>query len=71
MKTKLTFLLAAFVLFVLQLQPAQSRAAVPPAEQQCAAFCATVRCIGEKICGLYVNSSGQTVCGCHDRPIRP
>lgn len=38
-----------------------------PTPQQCAAFCAKVRCIGGQVCGLHVNAAGQTVCGCHDR----
>ena len=62
MKAKLSFALAILV-FSLGLAPAP--AAIVPT--QCSAFCATVRCFPEKICGPYVNSSGQTVCGCHDR----
>lgn len=33
----------------------------------CSSYCSRVRCIGDYICGPYVNSSGQTVCGCHPR----
>ena len=60
MKAKLSLALAVLV-FSLALTPAP--AAVAPT--QCSSFCATVRCIGGYVCGLYVNSSGQTVCGCH------
>ena len=62
MKAKLSFAFAILV-FSLGLRPAP--AVIVPS--QCSAFCATVRCFPEKICGQYVNSSGQTVCGCHDR----
>ena len=34
----------------------------------CFAFCAQINCVPEKVCGQYVNSSGQSVCGCHERP---
>ena len=37
------------------------------AADQCTSYCSRVRCIGDYICGPYVNSSGQTVCGCHPR----
>ncbi|HJX27113.1 MAG TPA: hypothetical protein VJ885_04320 [Thermoanaerobaculia bacterium] len=33
----------------------------------CSSYCSRVRCAGDQICGQYVNSSGQTVCGCHPR----
>jgi len=58
MKAKLIFALTLFALTLAQnvSQP-----------QQCSAFCARVRCIGDQICGLYTNSQGQTVCGCHPR----
>jgi hypothetical protein len=58
MKVRLSFAFAVLVLS-LGLTPA------PAAPTQCSAFCATVRCIGGYVCGLYTNSSGQTVCGCH------
>lgn len=61
MKTKLTFVLILSAL-ALGLKPAPTSAA----PQQCAAFCAIVRCIGGQICGPFTNASGQTVCGCHD-----
>ena len=57
MKAKLVFVIALFIV-ALSLQPAQS-------QTSCSAFCAKVRCIGGYTCGLYTNSSGQTVCGCH------
>jgi hypothetical protein len=66
MKTRLFFVLAAFAL-TLAVTPSQ--AALPPKE--CSAYCATVRCIGDYVCGLYTNSSGATVCGCHPSPFRP
>jgi hypothetical protein len=59
MKAKLIFAVA-LVALTLALEPAQS-------QTSCSAFCAKVRCIGGYICGLYTNSSGQTVCGCHPR----
>ncbi|HYG62637.1 MAG TPA: hypothetical protein VEL74_08650 [Thermoanaerobaculia bacterium] len=59
MKAKLIFMLA-LVALTLSLQPVQS-------QTSCSAFCSKVRCIGGYICGPYVNSSGQTVCGCHPR----
>jgi hypothetical protein len=63
MKAKLLFLTLALVLSVI-LRPAPSGATI---QKSCALFCAQVRCIPEDICGAYVNSSGQTVCGCHPR----
>jgi len=60
MKAKLSFALAILV-FSLGLAPAP--AATTPS--QCSNFCARARCIGGYVCGLYTNSSGQTVCGCH------
>ena len=62
MKARLFFALAAFALTLM----ATPIAAAPP--KTCSQFCATVRCIGGYICGLYTNSSGQTVCGCHPSP---
>lgn len=59
MKIKLIFVMALLALAV-ALQPAQS-------QTSCSAYCSKVRCIGDYICGLYTNSSGQTVCGCHPR----
>jgi hypothetical protein len=58
MKARLVLALTAFALTL-------AAAQVPP--NSCSAFCSRVRCIGDQICGLYVNSSGQTVCGCHPR----
>jgi len=58
MKARLSF---AFAVLVLSLAAAPA-SSVPT---QCSSFCATARCIGGYVCGLYVNSSGQTVCGCH------
>jgi len=66
MKTRLFLALAAFTL-ALTVTPSQ--AAIPPT--QCSAFCATVRCISDYVCGIYTNPSGETVCGCHPRPVRP
>jgi len=63
MKAKLLFLTLALILTAI-LRPAPSRATIQPS---CQLFCAQVRCIPEDICGPYVNSSGQTVCGCHPR----
>lgn len=70
MKAKLSLLLTAFalILAITQSQPAQSRFEQGISSQQCSSYCSRVRCIGDYICGLYVNSSGQTVCGCHPRP---
>jgi hypothetical protein len=65
MKTRLFFALAVLAL-TLTVRPSQ---AAPP--NQCSAFCATVRCLSGYVCGLYTNSSGQTVCGCHPSPFRP
>lgn len=64
MRAKLFFLTLALALSVMTLQPPPSAAVTT-----CQAFCAKVRCIPEDVCGLYVNSSGQTVCGCHPRDI--
>lgn len=62
MKARLSLALMAVVL-AFTLVPSQ--AATTP--QQCSSYCSKVRCGGDQICGLYVNSSGQTVCGCHPR----
>ena len=59
MKAKLIFAVALLAL-TFALEPVQS-------QTSCSAFCAKVRCIGGYVCGPYVNSSGQTVCGCHPR----
>jgi len=69
MKAKLFFLTLALALSVL-LQPAFSGAAPKASVLQpsCDLFCAQVRCIPEDVCGPFVNSSGQKVCGCHPRP---
>jgi hypothetical protein len=65
MKAKLTFALTAFALTLalgdLRLAPSVQAATTP---LQCAAFCMRALCPGQA-CGLYTNSSGQTVCGCH------
>jgi len=68
MKAKLFFLTLALALSVI-LQPAFSRAASKASviQPSCALFCAQVRCIPEDVCGPFVNSSGQKVCGCHPR----
>lgn len=67
MKAKLLFLFAVLTLSV-TLQPAQSRVATTAVTAtQCSSYCSRVRCIGDQICGLYTNSTGQTVCGCHPR----
>jgi len=61
MKAKLFFLTLALALSVtLQSSPSE-------AVTSCQAFCSRVRCIAEYVCGPFVNSSGQTVCGCHPR----
>jgi hypothetical protein len=63
MKTKLFFALAAFAL-TLGATPGK----VAAAPDKCLSYCAIVRCINGYVCGPYVNSSGQTVCGCHPSP---
>ena len=75
MRTRIALALAVFALALALLPSFAVRAdfgpgavaKATPTPQQCAAFCARVRCIGGQVCGLYVNASGQTVCGCHDR----
>ena len=68
MKAKLFFLTLALALTVI-LQPSPSGAtSTLSIQQSCLAFCSKVRCIPEDVCGPFVNSSGQTVCGCHPRP---
>lgn len=71
MKAKL-FLLLTLSALALPLSPAL--AIFKPAEPQlngaalsCTSYCSRVRCIGDYICGPYVNPQGQTVCGCHPR----
>lgn len=66
MKAKLFFAFAAFALTLAAMPRTTSAAAA-----QCTSYCAIVRCIDGYVCGPYVNSSGQTVCGCHPRPVRP
>ena len=67
MKTKLFFLTLVLALSVI-LQPSPSGAASTlTLQQSCLFFCSQVRCIPEDVCGPFVNSSGQTVCGCHPR----
>lgn len=64
MKIRLALALAAFALSlgIAEMAPAASGIT----SQQCKSFCARVRCAYPDICGLYTNSSGATVCGCHD-----
>lgn len=67
MKAKLSFVLAALALS-LATQPAPSPAPDQPVAitpEQCLSLCARVLCVAPQTCGLYTNSSGQTVCGCH------
>lgn len=59
--------LIALLAFAAALAVTATPAAIGVADP-CLAFCSKVRCVPEKICGQYVNSSGQTVCGCHARP---
>lgn len=66
MKAKLLFLTLILALSV-TLRPAPS-ASGATLQQSCLFFCSQVNCIPEDVCGSYVNSSGQTVCGCHPRP---
>jgi hypothetical protein len=66
MKAKLFFAFAAFALTLAAMPRTTSAAA-----DQCLPYCAIVRCLDGYVCGPYVNSSGQTVCGCHPRPVRP
>lgn len=61
MKIKL-FLVSMVLALTVALQP--SGAAI---QQSCLSYCSIVRCLPEYVCGAYVNSSGQTVCGCHPR----
>ena len=58
-------LLALTLALALSAAPRPSAATLKPS---CALFCAQVNCIPEDVCGAFVNSSGQTVCGCHPRP---
>lgn len=58
MKKKLFGLLA-----LLALTASATASAVSP--KTCADFCAAARCMSGYTCGLYVDASGQTVCGCH------
>lgn len=67
MKARLFFALAAFALTLLAVPGKEASAAAP----SCTSYCAIVRCLDGYICGPYVNSSGQTVCGCHPSPFRP
>jgi hypothetical protein len=66
MKAKLSFALAILALS-LAAQPVPSPEPDQPvaAPDKCASFCAVVLCVPYQTCGLYINSSGQTVCGCH------
>jgi hypothetical protein len=64
MKARLSFAFALLV-FSLGLTPA------PAAPAQCSSYCAIVRCIEGYTCGPYINSSGQTVCGCHPSIFKP
>jgi hypothetical protein len=68
MKAKLFFLTFALALSA-TLQPSSSVATAQIIVQDpCLAFCSQVRCFPEDVCGQYVNSAGQKVCGCHPRP---
>jgi hypothetical protein len=69
MKAKLFFALAAFALTLAAMPRTTSAASAAAA--QCTSYCAIVRCIDGYVCGPYVNSSGQIVCGCHPGPVRP
>jgi hypothetical protein len=66
MKAKLLFLTLVLVLTA-ALQPSPSRAASSGLiiQNSCLSLCARIRCLPEYTCGQYVDSSGQTVCGCH------
>ncbi|HKV10298.1 MAG TPA: hypothetical protein VJ725_19310 [Thermoanaerobaculia bacterium] len=63
MKARLFFALAAFALTL-------AATAGNAAAASCTSYCAIVRCLDGYTCGPYVNSSGQTVCGCHPSPFR-
>ena len=65
MKTKLTLLLTAFALTLAIKAPSPFEQNITA--QQCSSYCSRVRCIGDYVCGLYTNSSGETACGCHPR----
>jgi hypothetical protein len=65
MKAKLLFLSLALTL-TLTLRPSGAVSG-PIISNPCLSFCSKVRCFPEDVCGQYVNSSGQTVCGCHPR----
>lgn len=63
MKIKRILALALFTLAV----AATSHATLTPLP--CFQLCARIACIPEDTCGPYVNSQGQSVCGCHPRNI--
>jgi hypothetical protein len=71
MKARLSFAFAVLVLS-LGLTPAAPASSV---KINCDSYCATVRCIDDGstryVCGPYINSSGQVVCGCHPGGIKP
>jgi hypothetical protein len=64
MKAKLSFALAILALS-LAAQPVPDQP-VTAAPDKCASFCAVVFCVPYQTCGPFINSSGQTVCGCHE-----
>ncbi|MFL6237617.1 MAG: hypothetical protein ACJ76N_31155 [Thermoanaerobaculia bacterium] len=67
MKAKLSLVLTALTLS-LAAQPAPSPGNPLAAPDKCASFCAVVFCVPNQTCGPFINSSGQTVCGCHEDP---
>ena len=73
MKARLSFALTVLVLS-LGLTPAPAPAS--SVKINCDSYCGITRCIDEiggptYVCGPYVNSSGQVVCGCHPGGIKP
>lgn len=68
MKAKLAFVLTVFSLALAlpELRPA-ALPQVAAAPDPCLSYCAITQCIAGSgyVCGLYINSSGQQVCGCH------
>ncbi|HTG32889.1 MAG TPA: hypothetical protein VLB76_08135 [Thermoanaerobaculia bacterium] len=66
MKARLSFAFAVLA-FSVALTPA-------PASSEkinCVSYCGITRCIEGYTCGPYINSSGQTVCGCHPGIFKP
>lgn len=64
MKAKLLFLTLALALSLTLPSPSGAASGLR-AQDPCLSFCAVVSCFPGTFCGPYVNSSGQTVCGCH------